>query len=600
MNKESTKKFNRVSMIAYFIKGSKRFFALGVFLSLSAAFLDMINPKLVQFTVDEILKEEADAPSYVMEGIRLLGGREYLQSHLYIIAGLVILTALAAAVCRYLYRLINCMGAEKLIKAIRDKLFVHIEHLPGSWYQKNHTGDILQRCTSDVETVKMFVSEQMTALFRVGMLIVLAMYFMVGINYKLALVSAAFIPVVVLYSLFFHNRISSSFRVADEEEGRLSAIAQENLTGVRVVRAFGRESFERERFEKQNAGYTKMWIRLMAWLSAFWCSNDLITGLQIMLIIVLGAVSCVRGELTPGGYIAVISYNGMLAWPVRELGRVISDMSKAGVAVDRIMYICNSPTEDEAYPAGDKKITGGDIVFKNVSFSYEDDREVLKDINLTIKEGSTLGIIGATGSGKSTLAALINRIYELPENGGSISVGGVDIRDADRKELREHISMVLQEPYLFSRTLKENISIAAENAEDSELEDAVETAQLKTTIEKFKDGYRTFVGERGVTLSGGQKQRTAIAQVVINDAPVMIFDDSLSAVDMETDAKIRRALKEKTKGKTLILISHRIATVQEADEIIVMDKGRIAERGTHDELLKLNGIYREIYEIQQG
>ena len=600
MNKERIIKFNRVSMIAYFIKGSKRFFALGVILSLLAAFLDMISPKLVQYTVDEVLKEEKAAPAYVMEGIELLGGREYLRDHLYFIAILVILTALVAAVCRYLYRVVNSVGSERLIKTIRDKLFEHIEHLPSSWYQQNHTGDILQRCTSDVETVKMFVSEQMTALFRVGMLIALAMYFMVGINKKLALISAAFIPVVILYSLFFHNRISSSFKLADEEEGRLSAIAQENLTGVRVVRAFGRESFERERFEKQNEGYTKMWIRLMAWLSAFWCSNDLITGLQIMLILVTGAVFCVRGELTAGGYIAIVSYNGMLAWPVRELGRVISDMSKAGVAVDRIRYICNSLTEDEAEVSGDKEIKGGDIVFENVSFSYEDDREVLKDINLTIKEGSTVGIIGATGSGKSTIAALMNRIYELPENGGKISVGGIDIKEADRHSLRKHISMVLQEPYLFSRTLRENIAITKAEVKEKELERAVTTAQLKSTIEKFTDGYETFVGERGVTLSGGQKQRTAIAQVIMNDAPVMIFDDSLSAVDMETDAKIRKAIKEKTKGKTLLLISHRIATVQDADEIIVMDKGRIAEKGTHAELLEKNGIYREIYEIQQG
>ncbi len=587
-------------MIAYFIKGSKRFFALGVILSLLAAFLDMISPKLVQYTVDEVLKEEQAAPAYVMEGMELLGGRLYLRDHLYLIAILVILTALVAAVCRYLYRVVNSIGSERLIKTIRDKLFVHIEHLPSSWYQQNHTGDILQRCTSDVETVKMFVSEQMTALFRVGMLIALAMYFMLGINKKLALISAAFIPVVILYSLFFHNRISSSFKLADEEEGRLSAIAQENLTGVRVVRAFGRESFERERFEKQNEGYTKMWIRLMAWLSAFWCSNDLITGLQIMLILVTGAVFCVRGEITPGGYIAIVSYNGMLAWPVRELGRVISDMSKAGVAVDRIRYICNSLTEDEAEGSGDKEIKGGDIVFENVSFSYEDDREVLKDINLRIKEGSTLGIIGATGSGKSTFAALMNRIYELPENCGKISVGGIDIKEADRHSLRKHISMVLQEPYLFSRTLKENIAITKAEVKEKELERAVSAAQLKSTIEKFTDGYETFVGERGVTLSGGQKQRTAIAQVIMNDAPVMIFDDSLSAVDMETDAKIRKAIKEKTKGKTLILISHRIATVQDADEIIVMDKGRIAERGTHAELLEKHGIYREIYEIQQG
>ena len=586
-------------MIAYFLKGSKRFFACGVLLSLFAAFLDMISPKLVQYTVDEVLKEEKAAPVFVLDALDLLGGRLYLQKHLYLIAFIVMLTAVCAALCRYFYRVQNAKGSERFIKTIRDELFVHIEDLPVSWYQKNHTGDILQRCTSDVETIKAFVSEQMTALFRVGMLIVLALYFMIGIDLKLALISGAFIPVVVLYSLFFHNRISSSFLKADEEEGRLSAIAQENLTGVRVVRAFGRESFERERFEKQNAGYTKMWIRLMGWLSAFWCSNDLITGMQIMLILVIGAVQCVKGNLTAGGYIAIVSYNGMLCWPVRELGRVISDMSKAGVSIDRIRYICNSPTED-MLNHGDKEIKGGDIVFDRVSFSYEEDRQVLKDISLKIKEGSTVGIIGATGSGKSTLAALLNRLYELPEGSGKISIGGVDIKEADRHSLRKHVSMVLQEPYLFSRTLKENITISRDAATEQELASAAETAQLTETIGKFTEGYETFVGERGVALSGGQKQRTAIAQVIMNDAPVMIFDDSLSAVDMETDAKIRKALKEKTKGKTLILIAHRIATVQDADEIIVMDKGRIAERGTHAQLIEKNGIYREIYEIQNG
>ena len=586
-------------MIAYFLKGSKRFFALGIFLSLAAAFLDMISPKLVQYTVDEVLKEEKAAPDIVLQVISYLGGREYLQRNLHIVALTVLFTALAAAVCRYFYRVSNARGAEGLIKTIRDKLFVHIENLPVSWYQKNHTGDILQRCTSDVETIKAFVSEQMTALFRVGMLIVLALYFMVGIDVRLAIVSGAFIPVVVLYSLFFHNRISSSFLKADEEEGRLSAIAQENLTGVRVVRAFGRESFERGRFEKQNEGYTKMWIRLMGWLSAFWCSNDLITGLQIMLILVIGAIQCVKGKLTPGGYIAIVSYNGMLSWPVRELGRVISDMSKAGVSIDRIRYICNSPSED-MINNGDKQIKGGDIVFDNVSFAYEEDRQVLKNISFRIKEGSTVGVIGATGSGKSTLVSLLNRLYELPEGCGKISIGGVDIKEADRHSLRKHISMVLQEPYLFSRTLKENICITQDVVNEERLSDSVETARLSETIERFTDGYETFVGERGVTLSGGQKQRTAIAQVIMNDAPVMIFDDSLSAVDMETDAKIRQALKKKSVGKTFILIAHRIATVQDADEIIVMDKGRIAERGTHDQLMEKKGIYKEIYEIQNG
>ena len=401
---------SRSAMIVYFLKGSKRFFALGVVFSLMVAFLDMVSPKIVQYTVDCIIGK-AESTSALAEALILAGGgREYLRSHLYVVAAAVIAIALAGGVCRYLYRLFNAMGAEKLICRMRDQLFSHIQHLPYAWHGQNHTGDIIQRCTSDVETVKNFLSEQMTTLFRVAVLIALGMYFMLGIHVKMALVSGIFIPVIILYSIFFHNRIAHSFLHADEEEGRLSAIAQENLTGVRVVRAFGREKFERERFETQNHGYTLMWIRLMGWLSAFWCSNDLITGLQIMLVTVFGAVFCVRGQITVGEYIAFVSYNGMLSWPVRELGRVISDMSKAGISIDRIRYIMNAAPEEEAGEA----VPAGDIVFDHVSFSYEEGTEVLKDVSFRIREGSTLGILGGTGSGKSTLMYLLDRLYDLP------------------------------------------------------------------------------------------------------------------------------------------------------------------------------------------
>ena len=494
------------------------------------------------------------------------------------------------------------MGAEGLIRRMRDLLFEHIEHLPYAWHGKNHTGDIIQRCTSDVETIKSFLSEQMTSLFRVGILIALAMYFMIGIHPKMALISGIFIPIVILYSVFFHNRIAASFQHADEEEGVLSAIAQENLTGVRVVRAFGREQFERERFETQNEGYTKMWIRLMGWLSAFWCSNDLITGLQIMLVTVFGAVFCVKGMITVGEYIAFASYNGMLCWPVRELGRVISDMSKAGISVDRICYIMNSEREDVAEdPVIPLPEELGDIVFDHVSFAYEEGNDVVKDISFTIKKGSTLGILGGTGSGKSTLMYLLDRLYDLSEGCGRITIGGKDIKEYDRKDLRRQIGLVLQEPFLFSRTIAENIAITKPNGPDMELVwHASRIAALDEAVLKFSKGYNTEVGERGVTLSGGQKQRTAIAQVLMSDPPVMIFDDSLSAVDMETDAKIRKGLKENTKNATVVLISHRITTLMQADHIIVLDHGRIAEEGTHESLLKQDGLYAKIFDIQMA
>ena len=591
---------SRSQTIAFFLRGSVRFFVIGVILSLLVALLDMIGPKIVQYTIDYVLGDEAGPTAIAQAAITAAGGREYIRTHLYIPAGIVMLIAAISALCRYLYRVFSSMGAEKLIRRMRDELFAHILRLPVSWHAQNHTGDIIQRCTSDVETVRNFLSEQMMTLFRVGILVGFGLFFMISISPALTAMSAVFVPIIIGYSVFFHNRIAASFLKADEEEGKLSSIAQENLTGVRVVRAFGREQYERERFETQNRGYTRMWIRLMAWLSAFWCSNDLISGSQIMLVIAMGAVFCVHGRITVGQYIAFVSYNGMLMWPVRELGRVISDMSKAGISIDRIRYIMNSEPEplrtDTDESLGTEPL---DIVFDHVSFSYDEGTEVLHDVCLTIPAGTTLGILGATGSGKSTLIHLLDRLYDLPKDGGTITIGGRDIRSLDRHALRKYIGLVLQEPFLLSGTLAENISITKPGKPDMDaVRAAARVAALDETVSRFTDGYETYVGERGVTLSGGQKQRTAIAQIVMADTPVMIFDDSLSAVDTQTDARIRHNLRERTAGSSVILISHRITTLMQADNIVVLDHGRIAEQGSHDELLAHGGLYRQIYDIQ--
>ena len=596
----SKKKFeSKTELILFFLNGSKRYFIGAIFFACLVSLLDLIDPKIISFTVDTVLGDsKTTIPTFIENIINSFGGITWLKSHLGVIALCVIGVSIIAALCRFLFNLCNTKGAEKLVHTMRNELFDHILHLPFSWHSENQTGDIIQRCTSDVEQIKIFLSEQLTLLFRFIILIVLAIYFMLTINVKLTLVASIFIPIIVGYSLFFHKGIGESFEKVDIEEGKLSSIAQENLTGVRVVRAFGRESYERERFEKQNEYYTSMWVHLMNLLAAFWSSADLFSYLQIMCVLAYGAVLTVNGEMSAGDYIAFNSYANMLMWPIRMLGRVIANLSKAGISIDRLMYIMNSDEEHDKEDAKDIDMHQ-DIVFDHVSFQYENGTaEILEDISFEVKAGTTVGILGGTGSGKSTLMYLLDRLYELKDGEGSITIGGVDIKDIKSDCLRKNIGMVLQEPYLFSRTLEENIAIALPDMDHEKVRLAAKVASLDHAIEHFQEGYQTYVGERGVTLSGGQKQRTAIAQMLISKPPIMVFDDSLSAVDAETDAKIRSALKENVGDSTVILIAQRITTLMNADLILVMDNGKIIERGTHDQLIQQDGIYKKIYDLQ--
>ena len=331
----------------------------------------------------------------------------------------------------------------------------------------------------------------------------------------------------------------------------------------------------------------------------YWGVGDLITGLQIVTVVAVGTVSTVHGAISLGEFLAFVSYNATLVWPIRNLGRILSEMSKAGVSVSRVNYILDA--EEEHDPTGlSTPPMDRDIRFEHITFSYEGEKPVLKDIDLTIPAGSTFAILGGTGSGKSTLMHLLDRLYDLPPGCGRITVGGVDLRQMPRSWVRSQIGMVLQEPFLFSRTIHENISAARPQAELAEVRHAAGIACVDDSIEQFADGYNTIVGERGVTLSGGQKQRVAIARMLMQRAPIMVFDDSLSAVDSETDANIRAALNEQLGQVTVILISHRITTLMKADTIAVMEDGRIVESGSHEELLRQGGIYKSIYDIQMS
>ena len=608
--KDNTKKqtarsgpYTKAGMLAHFLHGSKRFFIACIISSFIVTLLELLIPQVIRQTVDSVIGDAPiNAPGFVLRLIDSAGGAAYFREHLELVALIILVLALLVGVFVYLRSQTTSVAAERLSQKIREDLFSHIQRLPFSWHMENKTGDIIQRCTSDAERIRTFVSDQLISVFRILLLVGFSLYFMFSMNLQLSLVAAIAAPIIVTYSVIFRVKISKNFEACDNQEGVLSTIAQENLTGVRVVRAFGRENFERDRFEKQNEVYTSLWVHLIKLLSYFWAIGDTIGGLQVLLVLVLGSVMCVNGTLTAGELIAFITYNSMMIWPVRQLGRVISEMSKAGVSIDRIRYIMNSEPEQDRPDAVSSETAQqalrGDIEFDHVSFGYDSEKEILHDISFRIKAGTTLGILGSTGSGKSTLMHLLDRLYDLPEGSGRISIGGVDIRDMKAADLRRGIGMVLQEPFLFSRTISENIGIIDRNIPEEDIRRAADIACVDETISEFTNGYNTMVGERGVTLSGGQKQRTAIARMLTQKAPIMVFDDSLSAVDAETDARIRSRLAQLLGTATVILISHRVTTLMQADQIIVMEKGRITESGTPEELRNSGGLYQRISELQ--
>jgi len=581
-------KYRKLNLIRRFFDGSKGYFAAAVAASLAATVLNALTPQIFRFSIDSVLG----------------GGKyTYLADHLWILSLLLIAVAALSGIAQYICRSNTAMAGENFAKNMRDALFAHVQKLPMDWHDQNQTGDIIQRCTSDVEVIRNFVVTQLLEVFRTVFLVVISFVMMLYMNVKLSLVVLAFVPVVVLYSAVFYRLIAKRFVDADEAEGELSTIVQENATGVRVVRAFGREKFEMDRFREKNEIFAKLWIRLGTLSGLYWGIGDLITGFQVVAVIALGTIEAVHGTISVGEFIAFASYNTTLVWPIRGLGRILSDMSKAGVSFERVDYIIRA--EEENYTGqGRKEGTGRtdtfDIRFEHVNFSYESGKEVLSDVDFSIPQGYTFGILGGTGSGKSTIVQLLTRLYELEDGQGRICIGGKDIREIPLEQLRSCIGMVLQEPFLYSRTIRENIAACAPGASIEEIRRAAETACVDESVMSFPDGYDTLVGERGVTLSGGQRQRVAIARMLLQKAPILVFDDSLSAVDSQTDSMIRKALSDDMEQATVILISHRITTLMGADQILVLNQGRVEEMGTHYELIKKQGIYRRIYDIQMS
>lgn len=576
-----------------------RMLYIGAILAVALASLfTVINPLILRVTIDSIIGDSPlDLPPWLISFIAEIGGKDLLVHRLWIAGIILVVLTVLRGIFLFFKGKWSAEAAESFARDIRERLYDHLQHLPFEYHVMAETGDLIQRCTSDVDTIRRFLAVQFVEIGRAIFMLVLVASIMFSLNVKLALIAMAVVPVIFSFSYFFYKKVKKAFQLTDEAEGRMSTVLQENLTGIRVVRAFARQNFEIEKFDGKSRDYrdrSYYVLRLLAW---FWSFSDFLSMFQIAVVLVVGAYWSARGEISLGTLVVFTSYEGMLLWPVRQMGRILTDFGKTLVSLNRIQKILDEPREERKAQESSPEIKG-DIEFNNLYFEYEKGRPVLNGISFTVKEGETIAILGSTGSGKSSLVHLLARLYDYQR--GSIKIGGNEIKGIEKKWLRKHIGLVLQEPFLFARTIKENIKLARVNSNDSEIIEAACNAAIHDVITDFEKGYETLVGERGVSLSGGQKQRIAIARTMIRDCPVLIFDDSLSAVDTETDAAIRKALKDKNRDTTTFIISHRINTLAEADRILVLDNGRLVQSGIHDELIQQPGLYQRVYRIQNS
>ena len=563
-----------------------RLLYLGAILSVGLASLATISaPLVIRITIDNIIGDEPlGAPLLIRNFVENIGQALWVPGIV-----LIVITTFRG-LFMFLRGRLSAQASENIAQNIRDRVYDHIQHLPYKYHKEADTGDIMQRCTSDVDTIRRFLGVQLVEMGNSLFMVFFIIGIMLSANLRMTMIS-----IIFTFAIVFFVKVKKAFKEADEAEAELTTVLQENLTGIRVVRAFANQSYEIDRFDEKNQVNRDKLYHLIWLLACYWSASDFLAFLQIGLVLVSGAYFTARGEITMGTMVLFSTYIGMLVWPVRQLGRILTDMGKALVAAERLQEIFDEPKENLLENFQQPPIAGH-IAFDNVSFGYEPGQPVLENLSFSVEAGQTVALLGHTGSGKSSLVHLLARLYDY--EGGSITIDGMELRTIDKKWMRKHVAVVSQEPFLFAKTIRENITLASGEVSDEVLYAICQQAAVHDVILNFDQGYETLVGERGVSVSGGQRQRIAIARALITHSPILIFDDSLSAVDTETDVAIRNALEKRSHRATTFLISHRVTSLSGADLILVLDHGKIVQRGTHEELMGIDGPYARIWEIQ--